>query len=290
MRLTGVYPPLITPTKRRGTVDTESLAEHVKTLQECGINGFFPCGTAGEFASLTHDQRRQTIETVRHEVPESTVLAGCGGTAVGSVVKQIEQAKKIGADAAVVIAPYYLDPTPNGLRAYFRNILNEAQLPIILYNIPHLTKCRIPVDLVTKLAKDEQVVGIKDSSGDPRYHWRLLAETPSEFSVLQGITDQAVSSLRAGGDGIVPGVANVIPEPVLELFYACERDDYDHALEIHEETFSPLLNALTEVPLAAGLKYILREQGLDIGYPLPPLSQLSDEQQVPIDEWIRTSN
>lgn len=290
MTLTGVYPPLITPADRSGQVDTESLAEHVKTLRENGINGFFPCGTAGEFASLTHEQRRLTIETVRSEVPESTVLAGCGGTAVGSVVKQIKQAKAIGADAAVVIAPYYLDPTSDGLKTYFRNILNESQLPIILYNIPHLTKCSIPVDLVSKLATDEQVVGIKDSSGDPRYHWKLLAETPSEFSVLQGITDQAVSSLRAGGDGIVPGVANVIPEPVIELFEACERDDYDQALKIHEETFSPLLNALNDVPLAAGLKYILRKQGSDSGYPLPPLSQLTSNQRTSIDEWIEATN
>lgn len=286
MRLRGVYPPLITPIDKHGAVNTESLAKHIGNLQDAGINGFFPCGTAGEFASLTHDQRRQTIETVRHEAPKSTILAGCGGTAVGSVVEQIKQANSIGADAAVVIAPYYFNSTKTGLQTYFKHILRKVQLPVILYNIPHLTKYKIPVDLVSELATDKQVVGIKDSSGDSRYHWKLIAETPSEFSVLQGITDQAISSLHAGSDGIVSGVANVVPNQTVELYDACKEDNYNQAFKIHKQIFAPLLNALGEVPLPAGLKYILNEKGLDVGHPLPPLSQLSADQKVPIDQWI----
>lgn len=286
MRTTGVYPPLITPTDGNGKVARDALADHVHELQQQGVEGFFPCGTAGEFTSLTHNQRQVAIETVRNEAPSATVFAGCGGTAVGSVVEQVERAAEIGVEAAVVIAPYYLTPTSAGLRTYFERVIEESSLPIVLYNIPSLTGCTIPVDLVSELAERDRVVGIKDSSGDSRYHRRLIAETPTEFTVLQGITDLAVPSMRAGAGGLVSGVSNVEPEAVIELYEASRRGDYNRALKIHEERLSPLLSALNDVPLAAGLKYILRERGREVGYPMPPLSELLPSDREPIDEWL----
>ncbi len=286
MDFDGVYPPLITPTMGRQEIDTTQLANHVSNLSQAGVDGFFPCGTVGEFSSLSSSQRESVIHTVVSASGNKTVLAGCGGNSVEEVRNQIDTAESVGADAAVVIAPYYFGVDDSGIKRYFKSIINDAPLPIVLYNIPFLTGNNISIDSVISLAEHENVVGIKDSSGDPRYHSRLNSETGDGFTVLQGITDQAVMSLRGGTDGLIPGVSNLAPKAIVDLYQATQKGNYEEAVDIQATVVNNVLYALDGVSLTAGLKFALQECKFDVGQPLPPLSHLSDHEKCQIRDRL----
>ncbi|WP_255171124.1 dihydrodipicolinate synthase family protein [Natrononativus amylolyticus] len=286
MKLTGVYPPLITPATATDDVDTDTLATHVTTLAAAGVDGFFPCGTVGEFTSLTNEHRSTAIRTVVEHADGKPVLAGCGGNSVADVVTQIETAAAAGADVAVVITPYYLETDDAGVERFFETVLERSPLPVLIYTIPFLTHTPISVESVRRLAASDRVVGIKDSSGDARFHSRLNAETDEEFTVLQGITDHAIISVAGGSDGLIPGVANVAPKALVEVYEATRAGNYDRALELHTTVIDPLRYAFDGSSLTAGLKYALRERGLDVGGPFPPLTALSDDEQVRISDRL----
>ncbi len=286
MDIDGVYPPLLTPIDSSGRIKHELLKEHVTWLLNSGVDGLFPCGSLGEFSSLTPDQRTDVIKTTVEVSRDRTVLAGCGGTAIQQVINQITNAYDVGADIAVVVVPYYLNTNEEGLREYYETIANESELPIMLYTIPMLTGNKLPIDVIKSLSYHDNIIGIKDSSGDPRYHSRLLTNTPSEFTILQGISDLAVVSLRSGSDGLVPGVSNIAPSLMCEIYNSANQGDYDRAVELQSTILDDLLDVFQDVDLCAGLKFGLRDAGQDVGYPHPPLSDLSNSEKEQVRQAL----
>lgn len=280
MSLSGVYVPMATPTTGRdGDVAESALRALTERLVAGGVDGLFPCGSIGEFASLTDEQRARTVGTVVDAAGDVPVLAGCGDTAPERVLDHVDAAAARGADAAVVVTPYYLETTAAGLTDFYERVADAASLPVVLYNIPALTGQRLPVAAVARLADHENVVGLKDTSGDVTFVAEVCGSTPDAFDVLQGSTELALASLDAGCDGLVPGPANVFPDAVVDLLDAYRAGDRDRAVEVMNAVVTPTVSATSDVPTAAGIKHLLRQAGQTVGDPLPPLPELDPEDE-----------
>lgn len=284
MQISGVIPPMVTPTTDdRSEVDRDTLGSFTEFLVDGEVDALFPCGSIGEFSSLTNEQRLDVIETVVANSGDCPVLAGCGGTSVGEVKNLIADADYAGADAAVVVTPYYLAGTDDGLVDFYDRLAEDSALPIVLYDIPSLTGTNLSVDVVADLASRENIVGIKDSTGDIIHHQRIIESTPESFQTLQGMAELAVSSLDIGADGFVAGPANVYPEPVSKIYEAHQRGDRESAIRRWQSVSNPVVTATRPLATSAGLKYLLHCQGRDVGDPLPPLSPPTEADKARLD-------
>jgi 4-hydroxy-tetrahydrodipicolinate synthase len=281
MDLAGTIVPMATPVEPgdRG-VAVERLAEFTRTLVEAGVHGLFPGSSIGEFPSLTDEQHRTLVRTVVSAADGDTrVIAGCCGTSVDAVRSRLATAADLGADAGVVVTPYYLSTTQSGLVRFFERVAADAPLPVLLYNIPALTGNRLAVDTVVELASTDGIVGLKDTTGDLAYQHRVVTATPPDFAVFQGATDIAGAALNLGADGIIAGPANVFPAQMAALYEAHEGGDDVTVNRLSREVVMPLVSAYSDVPTAAAIKYLLELDGLDIGDPLPPLSPVTPDER-----------
>lgn len=287
MRLEGTIPPMVTPTAGRdGGVDVPALASYTEFLVDAGVHGLFPCGSIGEFPSLTRAERRTVVETVAGSAGDVPVLAGCGATSVADVVALAEDAAAAGASAAVVVTPYYLDADQAGLRSFYEAVADRSPLPVVLYDIPQRTGVSLDVETVAALAAHGNVVGVKDSSGGMAHCFRLVEETPDDFAVVQGRSMLALPSLDSGAAGLISGAANVFPAALATLYEAHRAGERDRAVAIANEVASPLVAAYSTLPTAAALKHLVGLAGHEVGPPVLPLSPLdADERRALTDRF-----
>jgi len=281
MQLSGTVVPMATPiTSGSQEVDINALETFTDSLVESGVDGLFPGSSIGEFPSLTHDQNQAVVETVVDAAADrTTVLAGCCETNVEDVLGLVDAAAECGADAAVVVTPYYLRTTQDGLERFFTRVADRADLPLLLYNIPALTGNRIDVETVQRLADHPQIAGVKDTSGDLTYHHRIITETPAEFLVFQGATQLAGASLNLGADGLIAGPGNFFPDAMCRLYRAHAGNDHEAVSSLMREVVAPLIGAMDEVPTATAIKHLIGYGGLDVGDPLSPLPPLTDAER-----------
>lgn len=288
MQVSGAIPPMITPTTSESEIDTETLQDFTEFLIQGGVDGLFPTGTTGEFTALGRKQRRTIIETVVNNADDLPVLAGCGGTAIPSIRHYIEDAADVGADAAVVVTPYYQNASQESLIRFYEMVANDASLPIYLYNIPQFTGNNLETETVEHLAEHRNVEGIKDSSGDFTFFLDLLDAAPASFDVIQGIPTYSIMSLEHGADGLIAGPANVFPEAVSGLYDAHMAGDHDRAREHLSEIILPVLQTTRSMPMIPALRYLSTKAGRDLGNSLPPLPELNDAQCKKLDEFYQT--
>lgn len=276
MDISGTVVPMATPIDRGSQdVDEDALVEFTQSLADAGVHGLFPGSSIGEFPSVTAEQHRRIVRTVVSAAGDTPVLAGCCGTSVADVRARIRTAADVGADAGVVVTPYYLSTTQEGLQRFFEAVADEAALPLLLYNIPPLAGNELAVETVCELARHDAFVGLKDTSGDLTYQYRVVTETPPDFAVFQGATEGAGTALALGADGLIAGPANVFPEAMVELYEAHERGDAATVDRLVREVVMPIVSETSDVPTAAAIKYLVGLRELDIGEPLPPIPPLS---------------
>lgn len=284
MDIDGTICPMPTPTvDSQPDVAADALRSYTAFLVENGVDGLFPCGSIGEFSSLTAAQRETVTEIVAQTSGDVPVLAGCGDTSVTAVLDHASAAADAGADAAVVVTPYYLSTTESGLRRFFEAVADSAPLPVVLYNIPALTGEALSRSLVVDLADHENVAGIKDTSGDLTYLYDVIERTPTVFSVLQGATQLSAASLDAGADGMVAGPANVFPNHLSTMFEAARRDDTAAVRELMQSVVHPVVSATADMPTAPAVKHLVSRQGYDIGSALAPLPELTADERARLD-------
>jgi 4-hydroxy-tetrahydrodipicolinate synthase len=278
---------MATPTSGRSgdiEIDVDALENFTEFLVDSGVHGLFPGSSIGEFSSLTGEQSRTLIRTVTRVAEDVTIYAGCGDTNVEGSVDRAEAAADAGADVAVVVSPYYLATNQSGLESFFRVVADRSPLPVVLYNIPALTGNHLSIETVSSLAHHDNVVGLKDTSGDLSYHYDAITETPPSFHVFQGATELALASLDAGASGVIAGPANVFPEALTELYSAHEGEKYKRSVTLMQNVVAPVVSATADVPTAAAVKFLVAQRGLDIGQPLLPLPTLEDAER----ERLRT--
>ncbi|MFC7203045.1 dihydrodipicolinate synthase family protein [Haloferax namakaokahaiae] len=286
--LRGTLCPLVTPFQD-GTVDQESLASLVDWLVENDIDGVVPCGTTGEFASLSASEWRTvtevTIEATDGRVP---VVAGVAGTNVQRVTEQLEFAAAAGADAALLPPPYFhTAPTPAGNLEFFRTIADSSPLPLVLYNIPACTGKPIAPETVTELATHESVVGLKDSSGDFDYFLELLRSTDDRFALFEGYDQHFVSGVHAGSDGGINALSNALPDVFASIRDAAFDGDTEAALEIEQSVLPELFGYCLDYGFATVAKAGLVSRGvIASGEVRPPLVPLPEEVKTDVADLL----
>jgi len=231
---TGVLTALVTPMNEDGAVDHRALAELVEWQIECGIEGLVPCGTTGEAATLTAEERaaviRTTVGAARGRVP---VVAGSGANATQATIELSKAALEAGADGLLLVCPYYNKPTQAGLEAHFRAVLDAVEAPVLLYNIPSRTGVDLSVETFVALAEHPQVVGIKEATGQVTRSAELVKGLDGRAAVLAGDDALYLPVLAIGGQGIVSASACVAPRQMVEVMRAYRAGRHDEARSIY---------------------------------------------------------
>lgn len=233
-RPSGVIPALVTPFTDDGKqVDEKRLRALVRYVLEKGATGVVPCGTTGEFQNLTVEERKLVskivIEEVKGRVP---VIVGTGCSSTDLTVEMTEHAKDAGADAALIVTPYYHKPALRGIYEHYRIVAETVDLPIMLYNIPQVTGVQLPWQVVEDLAEIPNIVGVKDSSGELRYILALIEKTSPKLSIMCGHDEVVLPALAAGCSGMILASANIIPDVWRQLYDSFQRGELQKAREI----------------------------------------------------------
>jgi 2-dehydro-3-deoxy-D-pentonate aldolase len=227
-RFSGVIPPLVTPMVGRDQLDFEGLGRLIEHVIAGGVQGIFVLGTTGEAPSLSYALRREMIaESIRCVGNRVPVLVGVTDTSFVESARLAKHASNCGADALVLSTPYYFPAGQTELKYYVDELMLELPLPVMLYNIPSLTKVAFELPTLEYLSRHHQIVGLKDSGGDLDYFEKALAlkELRPDWSILIGPEAMLAEAIRLGGDGGVAGGANICPDLFVQLVDAVRRQD-----------------------------------------------------------------
>jgi 4-hydroxy-tetrahydrodipicolinate synthase len=270
----GVFTALITPF-RDGSVDERALQELVEHQIVAGVDGLVPCGSTGEAATLSHAEHRRVIEVVVAAARGRVhVLAGTGSNSTQEAIALTRHAKEAGADGALLISPYYNKPTQEGIVAHYAAVARETAFPLVVYNIPGRTASNILPSTISRLSEIEQIVAVKESTGDLNQMAHVIASVPESFAVLSGDDWATLPLLAIGGRGVISTTSNVAPSEMVSLVRSFLAGDIARARDVHYRLL-PLFDALfcetnpIPVKAAVAMRGLCRE---DIRLPLLPIS------------------
>lgn len=284
----GVLPALITPFTKDDTIDKDGIIRNLAFVEEGGVSGVVPSGTTGESATLSTDEHKQLIDIV---VDSSNVfvIAGTGSNNTAEALELTQHAEDAGADGALLISPYYNKPNKDGLIRHFKTIAESTELPLLLYNVPSRTGQDMPVDLIVELSKVENIVGIKEASGNLEKVSRIIEETIDEdFLVLSGDDGLTLPIVSIGGYGVISVVANIVPDKMVKLVNYALTGDMVAAREVHYE-IAPLIRALFTETNPVPVKRAMGLIGLASGHLRLPLAPLSSKNEQVLLEALRTT-
>jgi len=234
--LRGVYPALTTPFETDGSIDFETLRENAQRVERAGVDGVVPVGSTGESATLSHDEHVEVVEAVAAAVDDVPVIAGAGSNNTAEALDLGQRSVAAGADALLLISPYYNKPEQRGLREHYETLADAIDAPQIVYNVPSRTGRNIEPDTAVALAEHENVAGFKAASGDLGQITEIIERTRElEFAVLSGDDALTLPVLSIGGRGTISVIANVEPERTTAMVGAALAGDYETAREIHHE-------------------------------------------------------
>lgn len=275
MMLKGSLVALITPFKD-GKVDERAFQALVDWQVEQGTHGLVVCGTTGESPTLSHEEHRRVvelcIEAARRRVP---VIAGTGSNSTEEAISLTRHAKQAGADAALVVTPYYNKPSQEGMYQHYRTLAETVDLPLIIYNIPGRCVVDMTVETMARLAKLPNVIGVKDSTQDLARPTRTKLACGPDFTLLSGEDGTAIGFLAQGGVGVISVTANVAPKLCAMMHEAWQQGAVETAQKINEKLM-PLHDALFCEPSPAPVKYAASLLGLsspEVRLPLVPASE-----------------
>ncbi|MCC7010705.1 MAG: 4-hydroxy-tetrahydrodipicolinate synthase [Acidobacteria bacterium] len=264
MRLsfTGVGTALITPFTPQGALDEAAVRRLARRQVEAGVHFLVPCGTTGESPTLSSAEKRRVVEIVVEEAEgHAMVLAGAGGYDTREVIQAVAELEEIGAQGILSVTPYYNKPTQEGLYQHYAAIADRTKLPIVLYNVPGRTGCNLEPATVARLAAVQNIVGIKEASGNITQMAEICASVPKEFLVLSGDDAVTLPLMAIGGRGVISVASNEVPAEMVELVEAAERGDYAGARRWHEKLL-PLMQVNFVESNPGPVKFMCARMGL----------------------------
>ena len=279
----GSIPALVTPFIG-GRVAEDTYRELVDWQITQGSSALVPCGTTGEVATLTADEHRRVIElTVGAANGRVPVIAGCGSYSTAASIERMNAASELGADAALVVVPYYNKPSQAGIGAHFRALTEASDLPIVIYNVPSRTVADISVETLAELAKLPKIVGIKDASGNLARVTAQRLACGTDFCQLSGNDDMALGFNAMGGVGCISVTANIAPRLCADFQTATRAGRWDEALALQDRLY-PLHAALFSDASPGPAKYALSK--VRPGFPTElrlPLTEPSEASRTAVD-------
>ncbi|HKK09671.1 MAG TPA: 4-hydroxy-tetrahydrodipicolinate synthase [Bacteroidales bacterium] len=258
---TGVA--IVTPFRKYGTIDFNSLENLIEHTISNGVNFIVVLGTTGESATLNEDEKNAVIDyvidTVNKRVP---VVVGAGGNHTDKVINEVKKLQSKDIDGILSVSPYYNKPQSKGLYYHFKNIASSTRLPVILYNVPGRTGSNIPSDVTLQLAYDiDNIVAIKEASGDFDQIGRIIRDKPDEFMVLSGDDQLTLPLIALGAEGVISVTANAFPKQFSKMVACALDNDVESARVVHHQ-LSGIMDALFADGNPAGVKAALDELGL----------------------------
>ena len=280
------YTAIITPFKNN-KVDEEALEKIVEFQIAGGVDGIIPCGTTGESPTLSHDEHNLIVEIcVRVAKGRIKIMAGTGSNSTKEAVMMTQHAKKVGADSCLVVCPYYNKPTPEGIYQHFK-ALNECGLPIFIYNIPGRSVINITDENLARMAEEfENIVGIKDATGDLARVATLRSLIKKDFTYLSGEDMTAVGFNAMGGNGVISVTSNIAPKMVSDLQKATANGNYKTALEIQDK-LTPFHDAMFCESNPAPAKYAASLIKLCDSEIRLPLVEISDSSKRKVENELK---
>ncbi len=268
----GILPALATPfTKDGRRLDEEHMRNLVNHCIERGVSGVVPCGTTGEFVNLTEAEKKKLIDLVIDEVNgRVSVVAGTGASGTAQALRMTKYAKNAGADAALIVTPFYLRPTDRGIYEHFHTIAAKVDLPIILYNIPQCSGVPLSWQMVEDLAQIPNIVGLKDSSGELKFILAVLEKVRDKINVMCGYDEVVLPALAAGASGAILASANVIPDVWCDIYDAVRKGNLEQARELQYKVQK--IARIIARSGAVGTKEALNMMGMKVGPVRMPLS------------------
>ncbi len=285
-RFKGVYPALVTPFDENG-VNEEQFKGLIDYVIRAGATGIVPCGTTGEFTSMTFDEKVDAIriacEAAKGRVP---VLAGCGAAYTNDAIKLVRRASEFGAAGALVVSPYFLKPTNKEIFEHYQKIANNSDIPLFIYNIPQVTGVPIHWTLVDGLRDIDGIVGMKDSSGDLVNLTTILVRKPEDFQVVVGHDEVALPALAAGCDGAILASANIFPSRYIKMEAALAQGDLKEAYLL-QRSIQKAVRIIVNKGGGMAVKAALNMMGIPVGHARSPLLEGDSFSYEDIDE-LRT--
>jgi 4-hydroxy-tetrahydrodipicolinate synthase len=273
----GAFVAIVTPFTD-GQVDEQGLVDLIEFHIANGTHGIVPCGTTGESATMSHDEHHRvvelTVKTVNGRVP---VLAGSGSNSTSEAIDLTRYAKQAGADGVLMVSPYYNKPSQEGLFHHYKAVAEAVDIPIILYNVPSRTSSNILPQTVARLAGIDNVVGIKEATGDLNQISEVIRLCPDDFAVLSGDDFTSMPTVLVGGTGVISVTSNVAPKDMAQMMDAALAGDLARARQLHYRLF-PLMQAMfydtNPVPAKKSLELMGK---IKSGTPRLPLYPMNDE-------------
>ena len=284
--LEGVSPAVVTPFDAHEVFDEQSFRNLIDWLIDKGITGIVPCGTTGEFSLMTQEERAEVIEVCVDQVNgRIPVIAGTGDTATKLVIDATRHAMDVGADAAIIVNPYYLKPKGGkGIFDHYLGIAEAVDLPIVLYNIPSTTGQYIPWQVIEDLADVDNIVGLKDSSGDMKYMMSVLEKVSHKIDVVVGWDEIVLPALAAGANGMILASANVIAPIWLEIYENVKKGKLEEARTAQRRIQKFTRHIVSSGAL--GCKACLNYMGVHVGKARQPII-MGDTLSFEIREELR---
>jgi 4-hydroxy-tetrahydrodipicolinate synthase len=279
--------PTVTPFAN-GSVDADAVADLSEFVLENGADGLVPCGTTGEFASLSLEEYETVVSSSVDAADGVPVLPGAASSSVAGTLERIDVAADAGADAVLIVLPYFHGANdPAGNERFLRAVLDETSLPIILYNIPSCVGQSIDADLVESVADHPQLAGMKDTSGDLTHLIDVIRRTDDDFHLFQGWDSQLVPAVSLGATGGINAVSNYLPGLMAEAIDAAATNDVARGRDLQLNHIAPLFNTSLEFGFAPTTKAALIERGvIDDDEVRPPLVELDDAQVATVRDVL----
>lgn len=288
MKLRGTFTAMITPFKGN-LLDEEGLISNIHHQLHAGVSGLVLLGTTGETPTLTPDEQRRVIEIgVREAKGKTLIIVGTGSNATQVSIENTTRAKDLGADIALVVAPYYNKPTQEGIYRHFEALTHAVDLPVIVYNIPGRTGVNIETPTLLKMAQLPHIIGVKESSGNLDQAADILCNTLKnnpDFSVLSGDDAATLPMMALGADGVISVVSNLVPSSMVALVNAALCGDYGAARALHHELL-PLCRAAFLETNPAPIKEAMNVCGLPAGTCRLPLCEMRADHRKKISDLV----
>lgn len=284
---TGAAVALVTPFKADGSVNYEELARLIDFQIENGTDALVIAGTTGESSTLSEQEHMEVIkfavEHTNHRVP---VIAGTGSNATATAVMLSQEAEKCGADALLLVTPYYNKTSQRGLYVHYKTIAESTKLPIILYNVPSRTGLNIDVDTAAKLAEIDNIVAMKDAVGNITYTANLIERCGEKLTVYSGNDDQIVPMMSLGAKGVISVLSNVAPKETHELCAAALAGDYKTAAALQLK-YLKLIHALFIETNPIPVKEAVNQMGFAAGECRLPLYEMAENTKAVLVEEMK---
>ncbi len=292
----GIFIAMITPFTKKGEIYDEGIKNIVEWLVSNKVHGIFPNSSTGEAVKMVSDERIHVAKTAREYASSNVMVTpGVSGNTTSHVVEEAKAVADLGVDGIVVIPPYYYRLSFKALKKFYSSVLENVDIPILLYNIPSSSCNMLDVKLVKELSEYSNLVAIKDSSGNLSYTGNLIKEVGDKISVMQGSELLLLPTLAMGGKGGVLGIANFVPRLFVELYNSFLNGNVDKARKYQRMAYDVLYKLVlgSTDSFFYNVKYALNKIGIDVGYPREPYAITEDKDLKEIDDlivYLRDSN